>query len=250
MRYFFTFLAFIFICAMAPAQDVAALIKEADRLEAVPNELASFNKFKEVLKIQATNIYALVKCSELCSRICKRQANKATMNDYYEGARIYAETALKVNPNSSDANCVMAIAQGRMALTKSGKEKIAASKDIKRYAELAIKYDAANFRAWHVLGRWHYEVSNLSGLERAAAKIFYGGMPAASLKEAIKAFEKAKILDPLFVLNYYEMARAYKRNDEKQKAINTINAMLKLGSRTEDDEQIKIDGRELLKKWE
>jgi tetratricopeptide (TPR) repeat protein len=250
MRYLLTTFAAFLICVMAAAQDVTALIKEADRLEAVPDEMASFLKFKEVLKIQATNIYALVKCSELCSRIGKRQANKTTMNDYYEGAKIYAETALKINPKSSDANCVMAIAQGRMALSKSGKEKIAASKDIKRYAELAIQYDAANFRAWHVLGRWHYEVSNLSGLERAAAKIFYGGIPAASLKEAIKAFEKAKTLDPLFVLNYYELARAYKRNDEKQKAISTINAMLKLGSRTEDDEQIKKDGRELLKKWE
>ena len=177
---------------MTFAQDVTALIKEADRLEAVPNEMGSFLKFKEVLKIQPTNIYALVKCSELCSRIGKRQASRATMEDYYQGARIYAETALKVNPDNSDANCVMAIAQGRMALSKSGKEKIAASKDIKKYAELAIKFDAANFRAWHVLGRWHYEVSNLSGLERAAAKVFFGGIPAASLKESIKAFEKSK----------------------------------------------------------
>jgi tetratricopeptide (TPR) repeat protein len=238
------------MCAHVAAQDVAALIKEADRLEAVPDEMGSFKKFKEVLKIQATNLHALVKCSELCSRIGKRQATKTAMNDYYEGARIYAETALKLYPASSDANCVMAIAQGRMALSKSGKEKIAASKDIKRYAELAIKYDASNFKAWHVLGRWHYEVSNLSGLERAAAKIFYGGIPAASLKEAIRAMEKAKTLDPLFVLNYYELARAYKRNDEKQKAINTINTMLSLINRTEDDEQIKKDGRELLKKWE
>jgi tetratricopeptide (TPR) repeat protein len=250
MRYLLTTLAAIITFAMTTAQDVTALIKEGDRLEAVPDEMGSFRKFKEVLKIQPANLYALVKCSELCSRIGKRQANKATMYDYYKGAVIYAETALKVNPSSSDANCVMAIAQGRIALSKSGKEKIAASKDIKRYAELAIKNDAANFKAWHVLGRWHYEVSNLSGLERAVAKVFYGGIPAASLKEAIKAFEKAKVLDPLFVLNYYELARAYKRNDEKQKAISTLNFMLTLGSRTEDDDQIKKDGRDLLKKWE
>jgi tetratricopeptide (TPR) repeat protein len=250
MRYLLTTLAIIFTVATATAQDAATLIKEGDRLEAVPDELGAFHKFKEVLKLQPANLYSLVKCSELCSRIGKRQANKATMNDYYKGAVIYAETALKVSPNSSDANCVMAIAQGRIALSKSGKEKIAASKDIKRYAELAIQNDNANFKAWHVLGRWHYEVSNLSALERAAAKIFFGGVPAASLREAIKAFEKAKVFDPQFVLNYFELARAYKRNDEKQKAIATLNTMLTLTSRTEDDDQIKKDGRELLKKWE
>ena len=43
----------------AKAQDVSALIKEADRLEAVPDEMAAFNKFKEVLKIKPTNLHAL-----------------------------------------------------------------------------------------------------------------------------------------------------------------------------------------------
>lgn len=250
MRYLLTIVAAFCMWTVAAAQDVTALVKEADRLEKVPNEMAAFNKFREVLKLQSTHLYALVKCSELCSRIGKRQPTKAAMNDYYTAAKIYAESALKVSATSSDANCVMAIALGRVALSKSGKEKIAAAKEIKRYAELAIKYDANNFRAWHVLGKWHYEVSNLNGLERAAAKVFFGGVPAASLKESIAAYEKARALDPQFILNYLELAKAYKRNDEKSTAISLLKALLPLAIKTEDDALVKNEAKELLKKWE
>ncbi len=231
----------------AASQDVTALIKEADRLEAIPNEKAAFNKFKEVLKIHPDNLYALVKCSELCSRVGKRETTKESRANYYEAAKIYATTALNVNAKSSDANVVMAIALGRIALEKSGKEKIAAVKDIKKYGELAVQYDPNNFKGWHVLGKWYYEVSNLNVIERTAAKVFYGGLPSATLKQSISAYEKAKALNSKFLLNYLELAKAYKRNDEDQKAIDLLKAMPSLPNLTEDDALIKEEGAKLLK---
>lgn len=232
------------------AQDAAVLIKEADRLEAIPNEKAAFNKFKEVLKAHPTNLYALTKCSELCSRIGKREKTKTARDSYYDAAKIYATTALSINPASSDANAVMAIAMGRMALEKSGKEKMAAVKDIKRYGELAAKYDPNNFKAWHILGKWYYEVSNLSMFERAAAKVFYGGLPSATLKESIGYYEKAKALNPNFLLNYLELAKAYKRNDDDAKAIQLLKIMPGIPNQTEDDALIKEEGKKLLKELE
>jgi tetratricopeptide (TPR) repeat protein len=243
-------LSLFFSAATLFAQDINAIIKEGDRLEALPDEVAAFKKFKEALKIQAGNIYALTRCSELCSRIGKRAPDSKTRDDYYKGAKIYAETALKLNAASSDANCVMAIAMGRISLTKSGKEKITTAKEIKKYAELAIKYNAANFKAWHVLGKWHYEISSLSFFERTAAKVFFGGVPTSSYTESINAYEKAKQLDPAFVLNYLELAKSYKRNSQKDKAIATLKTMLTLQNRTEDDPLVKAEGKSLLKEWE
>ena len=231
------------------AQDINALIKEGYRLEAIPNEKASFLKFKEVLKINATNIIALNKCSELCVRIGQRETNKKLRDDYYTAAKIYAQTALKIDPNNSDANCAMAMALGRSSMTKSGKEKIANAKEIKKYVDLAIKNDPKNYKAWHVLGRWNYEISNLNVLETTVVKVLYGGLPSASLKESIISFEKVRALTPGFILNYYEMAKAYKDNNNKNKAIAYINEMLTLPIHTEDDITIKENGRNLLKDW-
>ena len=176
MKFFITVLIYLFTATTINGQDVAALIKEGNRLEAVPDEKGAFHKFKEVLKLNATNIYSLNKCSELCSRIGQRETvNTKLRGEYYQAAKIYAQTALKIDPKNSEANCVMAIALGRSSLSKSGREKIENAKEVKRYVDAAIAGDASNFKAWHVLGRWQYEISNLNGLERSLVKILYGG---------------------------------------------------------------------------
>ncbi len=229
------------------SQDIFLLTKEANRLEMVPDEKAAFTKFKEILKIQPTNIYALNKCSELCSRIGKRQLDKKVTNDYYEAAKTYAGISLKLDPNNAEGNCVMAIALGRSSLNKGGKEKIFTAKEVKKYVDIAIKSDPKNYKAWHVLGRWNYELSSLNIIERSAAKLLYGSIPLGTIRDAIFAFEKSNSITDGFILNYFELARAYKKNDENTKAINTINKMLLLPNHTEDDAAIKEDGKRLLK---
>jgi tetratricopeptide (TPR) repeat protein len=242
------FFSLLFLSPLA-AQDIAAMIREGDRLEGIPNEKAAFAKFKEVLHYQPNNQYALNKCSELCSRIGKRQTNPKLIDDYYAAAKTYAGVALRINPNNSESNCVMAIALGRSSLNKSGREKINTAKEIKKYVDAAIKNDPKNFKAWHVLGRWHYEISNLNGLERTAVKLFYGGLPDASLRESIMAFEKSQSITDGFILNYFEMAKAYKMNDQPGKAIAILTKMLTVPNQTEDDPIIKEEGRKLIKKW-
>ena len=251
MKLLFSFLIFTLSGIFSYAQDINALIKEGNRLEAVPDEKAAFRKFKEVLKVNATNMYALNKCSELCSRIGQRETvNTKLRGEYYAAAKIYAATALKVEPKNSEANCVMAIALGRSSMAKTGREKIENAKEVKKYVDAAIAGDAANFKAWHVLGRWQYEISNLNSLERGLVKLFYGGLPPATLKQSIASFEKARVLRPEFLLNYFEMAKAYKDNDSKAKAIAYLQLMITLPNQTEDDPAIKDRARALLKDWQ
>jgi tetratricopeptide (TPR) repeat protein len=238
-------LPFLFVTA----QDAASLLKEAERLEIAPDENAAFLKYKEVLKMQSTNMKALCKCSELCSRIGQRQTVAKTRDEYYKAAKIYAETALKIDATNSDANTAMAIAIGRTTLTKSGKEKVTTAKDIRKYVDVALKTNPTNFLALHVLGRWHYEISNLTVIEKAAVKLLYGGFPPSSLKEGIKAFEKAKTLAPGFALNYLELAKAYHRNKENKKAVALLNEMLLLANVTEDDVANKEIAKKYIKEW-
>jgi len=231
------------------SQDVALITKEANRLESLPDEKSAFIKYKEILKYQPVNITVLNKCSELCSRIGKREIDKKIISDYYEAAKTYASTALRVDPNNSESNCVMAIALGRSSLNKSGKEKISNAKEVKKYVDIALKNDPKNFKAWHVLGRWNYELSNLNYFERTAAKFLYGTVPEGSIKEAIIAFEISNNITTGFILNYLELAKAYNKNDETNKAIITLNKMLLIPNHTEDDPAIKEEGRLLLKTY-
>lgn len=225
------------------------MLREADRLEALPDEKAAFNKFKLVLKSDPDNLQALCRASELCSRIGNRQTDVKVRDNYYAAAVSYAKQALRVKPQSDEANVAMGIAIGRTSLTKSGKEKIAAAKDIRHYAETALKYNPRNFKAWHILGKWNYEVSNLNFVEKAATRVFYGGLPNASLKNSIMAYEKARSINGTFLLNYLELAKAYKRNDEADKGIALLKAIGPLPIQTEDDPRIKKEAASLLKNW-
>lgn len=244
---------YLWICValMVPvkalSQDVASLLREAERLEHSFRESDALQKYREVLKIQPNNLTALCKSSDLCSRIGHRQANKQVQADYYRAAKAYADAALRVNPRSAEANFVMSVAMGRMAMLTSGKEKIQYVNEIRRYAEATLKYDPHNFKAYHVLGKWHYEVSNLNAFERTMARIMFGGLPKASLQEAIAFYEKSRNLEPTFSVNYLELAKAYRRNHEEKKAIDMLTRLQTIPNKIEDDARIKKEGRELLK---
>jgi tetratricopeptide (TPR) repeat protein len=244
---------FIFILLILPfhsnAQDVNVLFKEAQQLEAAFKDPEALQKYIEILRAQPHNLTALCKASEYYSITGKRQPTKEKQKEYYRNARTYAQRALQVSPNNSAANCVMALAMGRMALIASGEERIKAVKDIKSYAEKSIQSDAANFKAWHVLGKWHYEVSDLSSIEKWLVKVAYESLPKASLDDAIKYYEKSKQLNPGFILNYLELAKAYHRKDNNKRAVELLETMMKLPNTFTDDASIKLKGKKFLEEW-
>jgi len=238
----------LFICAVSAAQDAETLIKEADQLEASLKETAAYDKFKQVLKVSPRNYYALWKCSELCSRIGRRQPTREKQLDFYNAGKIYAEAAIKADPKKADGYYALSVAMGRLAMMQNGSERVRSVKAIKDNADKALQINANHGRAWHVLGKWHYEVSNLNAIEKAALKIIYGGLPKASIAESIKAYEKAKSLEPVFALNNLELAKAYHRNDQDDKAIALLKALPSIPDKTEDDKRIKEEGKKLLEK--
>jgi tetratricopeptide (TPR) repeat protein len=244
-----TFL-FLFSPFLLFSQDTDQLIKDAQLQESLFHENEAFLKYTEVLKKDPVNLLALWKCSELCSRIGARQPDKEKMRPYFMAARNYAVSALRVNPVSSEANCAMAFALGRVSLVSGTKERVMLAKDVKHYAEYAIHLDPANFRAYHILGRWNYEVSALNLAEKSFARIFYGKIPSGTLEEAIYDFEKSRSINPAFILNYLELARSYHRTGEDKKAIANLRILLGLPNLIYDDTRAKSVARQLLTEWQ
>ncbi len=249
MKIILVLLNLIFFSA-TKGQYINKIIKEAQQYESSMNDAKAISKYKEALNLQPANIYLICKCSELSSMIGGRfKSDHKKMTDLYHTAKVYADLALKLNPKYSEANFVMSLVIGRTAMQKGGKEKIDAVKDIRKYAELAILYDPENHKAWHVLGKWFYEFSILNFFQRSAVKLFYWPLPKATINDAIGAYEKSRKLNPALLLNYLELAKAYKKNSQDHKAKLLLKTMLTLPLITEDDPSIKTEGAVLLKKW-
>ncbi len=250
MKTFLIIPLFIVCFLRTGAQDINSIVKEADRLEDVPNETAAFNKFKEVLRINPTHLYSLTKASQLGSRIGAREINAKKRDNWYATALAHANKAIAIAPLNDEANVALAMVLGKSSLTKSGKEKLKSAREIKRRVDVALKTNPNNYLAWHILGRWHYEISNISSVEKTAAKIFFGGIPTGSVKNAIMYFEKAKSLMPHFILNYLELAKAYHKDGQVGKAVRLMQTIQSFPLNTEDDARLKIEGLRMSKDWE
>lgn len=233
---------------VSSAQDVNSMLKEAQVFESSLRDHEALRKYSEVLKYQPNNLQVLCKTSEMHALLGRQLPSKQQQNEYYELALTYAQRALRVNANSPEANFVMAFALGRTALIASGDERIKAVKDIKTYAEKTVQLDPTHYKAYHVLGRWHYEVSNLNALERWLLKVAYGSLPKSSFESSLQYYEKSRQLNPAFLINYLELAKAYDRNDDEKKAIELLRVLQKLPPASSTDVTIKAEGKKLLDK--
>jgi hypothetical protein len=228
------------------SQDTTALLQMAAGSEAAFREEQALSEYKAVLSVRPQQLTALIRCSDLSCRIGNRETDPNKKIDYFKAGYQYAQTAYRLDPANSEANVVMAFSLGRMVLIQTNKERVTAAGDIKRYAGYAIRYDPSNFKAYHILGRWHYEVSRLNFLERTFARWFYGSLPEASLADAIKNYEKSMALRPDFMLNYLELAKALHRDGQDERAIGLLRHMDKLSDEMYDDRQVRQEGRKLL----
>ena len=121
------------------------------------------------------------------------------------------------------------------------------SKLVRQEAEAAVRLDPKNDYAWHVLGRWNYEIANFNSLLRALAQAIYGQLPNASNEKAIDYFSRAIALQPRRVAHHLELARAYLALGDKEKARDEINRGISLPSVEKEDEENKARARATLK---
>jgi tetratricopeptide (TPR) repeat protein len=246
------YLVALLICCfsnMLYGQDIEKLLQEAHTLEVTFKEKAALEKYIEVQRLQPLNQTALYKCAELLGKIGARETNASIKEKKYVNALAFSKMLLKNYPNVDLAHESMAIVLGRLALTKSGKEKVDYVKEIKLHAEQAVKLNPNNFKAWHVLGRWHYEVSNLNFIETTAIRLLFGGMPNASYNLAVKAFEKAAEINAKFCLNFLELAKSYHKLNQDKKAILVLKQLINLPNSNEDDPEIKLKALGYIKSW-
>ncbi|MFT3704478.1 MAG: hypothetical protein QM802_19070 [Agriterribacter sp.] len=238
-------MALVFACIVY-AQDVDALIKDAEKSERDLKETDALNKYKDILAIEPANVKALCKAAELTSRIGNRFKDDKQKEDYFTKARAYADDALKANHGDADANAAIAVVAMRAADITGGKERARNLRDMKNYADSALLINPKHAKALYILGKWNYELFTMNVADKAAVKVLFGGMPKASLESAIENFEKARAADPFLMIDYLDLANAYVKFHRSDTAIDVLNKMSKLPPRTEDDMGYKAEGKKLL----
>lgn len=212
---------------------------------------AALESYQKALEIDPQNYEATWKLARAYVDVGEKLDDKDQRKTYYGRAHQMATKAVEIDPSHAKGHLYLSIALGRVALDAGAKERIKLSKEVKRAVDKALTIDPKDDGAWHVLGRWHRKLSNLSWIEKGFANIFLGGVPKeASMEKAVECFKKAIRFNQAHINHHLELAMTYETAGEKEQAIAGYRMDLELPVSDADDEDHKAEAEKRLKKLE
>jgi tetratricopeptide (TPR) repeat protein len=240
-------LAFILICVSTLcAQRVEELVTAGDALDEKHRNSEALSLYLKADGQKPNDAEILRRLSKQYAQLMLDAKSASEKRQLGEKGLDAAQRAVTANPNNTQTHLSLAIFYGRIALDEPARRKVEMSSLIRQEAETAARLDPKNDYAWHVLGRWNYELANFNPFLKALAQAIYGKLPDASNEKAVEYFSKAIALQPRRVAHHLELGRAYLALGEKQKARAQFNKGLPLPSTEKDDDDNKQRARATL----
>ncbi len=232
----------------ARAQSAAEFMAKGDAAEVSLRADEALKSYLAAEKLEPNNVSLLVKIARQYRHLMADAKSVPEKLQLGQTALTYGKKAAALGPNDSDAQLSTAITYGKMLPHQGKKEQVEASPRIKAAADRAIKLDPRNDTAWHVLGRWHQALANVSGVKRAVGGVLYGKLPVGTHAQSIACFEKAIAINPGRLRHYIEEGRTYAQMGDHAAAKRFLQKGLAMPNAENDDPEIKRHGREALAK--
>ncbi len=231
----------------SPAEAVAALLTQADSLHELKNYDETFKILKQAYSLDSNNVEVVWRLSRAYFDLADKKPQDFDYQKQFEypGLRL-AKRALALDSTSAAAHKWYAIHIGRVGEIEGTKQKILNSYQVREHILKAIKYDPTDDGNYHVMGRWHYVLADLSWLERQIASIIYATPPKASFEEAAKYFKKAHELAPDDIRNMLYLGHTYRKLDKPEEARKWYQKALAAPAKSESDRQLQQQAREAL----
>ncbi len=242
------FAALLLTCAASLAQSTTEQIAKGDAFDKRYQAAEALELYLPVEKAEPNNVAVLLRIARQYRHLMTDAPKREDKLRLGAKALDYAQRAAALAPNNSEAQLSVAITYGKMTPFKSSKEQLEGSRRIKEGAERAMKLDPRNDLAWHIYGRWHLNMAEISPVKRAVANLVYGKVPAASYTDAERAFERAIAINPDRLMHHVELGRTYAQMGRKAEARTLIAKGLAMPSVEKDDPETKKRGREILAK--
>lgn len=211
--------AAVFAEAQAPAESrFDSLVRQGNAAESEFNPDKAIPFFLAASSVRPGDTSVLLKIAKEYSDSTLAITDPAECRRRIEKALAYSKRAAELDPKNPVALLSMAVCYGKLGLYSDTCEKIEYSRLVKDYAERALAADPNYAYAHHVLGQWEYEVASLGRTKRFLITLIYGGIPAASTKDAVRHLETAVRLEPNTASHRLALAFAYVANGEPDKA--------------------------------
>jgi len=202
--------------------------------------------YAEALAAEPDRFDALLRLSRTHVDLGHAAKSKLAKEQHYVLADSLARRCIALHPDSADAHLLLALVMGRKAEIAGGKTRIRLSVQVRDEALKALELNPRLDAAYHILGRWNYEIASLNWFTKTAARVVYGGLPKASLQEAALMYEKATEFAPQLPIHWLEYGRTLIKLKRYDDARDKLRHCLEAGPVTWEDEAIHKEARKLL----
>jgi len=204
------------------AQTVAEHIAAGDAARCQRNSEAALAHFREALLLDSLSYEANWKAARELTDIGKLMPDslRKRRDTVYAEALTLAQRAVRVDSVGADGHYMVAVAVGRVALTKGPRERVRSARLVRDEALKAIAIDSLHDGALHVMGRWNAEIMRLPGLTKFFAKTFLGAgiFNEASWPNAVNYFTEAIRINPTNIYHHLDLAEALVDDDHPEEA--------------------------------
>jgi len=212
-------------------------------LKLITDSLAEYNNNPSFL-------WRLCKAQYLNAVLAGQDGAKDIKKDLIFEAVQSGERALDIDKNNSEAHKWYAISLGSRGEFQGVKEKILDGFEFKKHIDAAAELNPGDHITQHLLGRFCYEVCQLSWIERKMASTLFASPPSATLPEAIQHFLQAEKLKPDgWKENRLFIAKCFIGQGEYNQAVIWLDKADSIPSASADDKESQKEIDELLSKY-
>ena len=217
------------------AQDISGHLAAGDAARCRRNGDEALAHYRAALALDSMHYEANWKTSQALVDIGKQLPDEqsARRDSLYNEGVLLAQRAVRSNSRGADGHFMVAVATGRMALTKGPRDRVRYAGVVRESALRAIELDPRHAGAMHVLGRWNAEVMRLPALTKMFAKAFLGAsiFNQASWANAERYFDEAIGIEPNNLYHHLDLAETLVDSRSAGRAVVHLElvAQLQLG---------------------
>jgi hypothetical protein len=242
------FLLLLCMCACTTAElPCGVLLDSGDAAYARFDNRSALERFTDSYRQSPGRYDALMKMTRALIDVGEDRSDTGSGLLYRTGLR-YTDTMLKRYPDSAQSYFLKAVAAGNLAHLTHGKERLAFGRIAGQNAEKSIDLAPSFAPAYIVLGIYFREIATAGVFQMMLAKVFLGGMPHGTLKDAERTLRKAVQLSSCNIDALLEYARTAVAMDNKKEAIVALEKMQACPNAWHSDAKFKEEGHGLLEK--
>ncbi|XP_037393287.1 regulator of microtubule dynamics protein 3 [Pygocentrus nattereri] len=233
--------AVVAVVTEEPSPELAFLLTHSDLLHAGDSgkKAEGFHLLRENKPLYGDSVAFLWRLARAYNDMCEHAEDQEERRSYAEQGRDEAEAALQRNGLNAECHKWFAVLTGQSSQYESMHGKLKSSHILKEHLDRALSLRDDDPLCFYLLGRWCFEVSRLSWVEKKAAAALFDTLPNSCLNDALENFLKAEELNPGFsrTVRLY-IAKCHKELGNHSEARNWAQLALSMPSSTGQETDI------------